>query len=163
VKWDVSSTERSPTPSARVTWHFRLYLSTSALDCPNENSSQSKRRTGKPVSKTDRMVGRLSLWNMNSRHSKVTDWGLGHVSIANDCTIFDVGCGGGRTLSKLAVMATRAKVYGLDHSEESVAASKRTNARLIREGPGVSRHATNVEMPSGNKNRHRCLPLSDDR
>ena len=26
--------------------------------------------------------GKLSLWLMNSRHSAVTDWGLGHVAIA---------------------------------------------------------------------------------
>jgi ubiquinone/menaquinone biosynthesis C-methylase UbiE len=71
---------------------------------------------------------------MNSRHSKVTDWGLGHVSTGTNDTILDVGCGGGRTLSKLAVMAPQGKVYGIDHSEESVATSKRTNARLISDG-----------------------------
>ena len=79
-------------------------------------------------------LGRLALWNMNSRHSKVTDWGLRHVSIANDYTILDVGCGGGRTLSKLAAMAKEGKVYGIDHSGESVATSKRTTARWIRDG-----------------------------
>jgi len=71
---------------------------------------------------------------MNSRHSKLTDWGLGHVSIASSDTILDIGCGGGRTISKLAATATQGKAYGVDHSEESVAASKRTNARLIRDG-----------------------------
>lgn len=71
---------------------------------------------------------------MNSRHSKLTDWGLGHVSIASSDTILDIGCGGGRTISKLAATATQGKVYGVDHSEESVAASKRTNAHLIRDG-----------------------------
>lgn len=78
-------------------------------------------------------LGRLTLWNMNSRHSKVTDWGLGHISIAPDFTILDVGCGGGRTLTKLSKMATQGIVCGIDHSEESVASSKRTNARLISE------------------------------
>jgi len=51
-------------------------------------------------------LGRLILWNMNSRHSSVTDWGLAHVSIGPDDTILDVGCGGGRTLNKLAERAT---------------------------------------------------------
>ena len=68
---------------------------------------------------------------MNSRHSKLTDWGLGHLPIEKHFTILDVGCGGGRTLSKLAAQATEGKVYGIDHSEESVAASKKTNARWI--------------------------------
>jgi ubiquinone/menaquinone biosynthesis C-methylase UbiE len=68
---------------------------------------------------------------MNSRHSKVTDWGLGYLHIEKHFTILDVGCGGGRTLSKLAAQASEGKVYGIDHSEESVAASKKTNARWI--------------------------------
>jgi ubiquinone/menaquinone biosynthesis C-methylase UbiE len=76
-------------------------------------------------------LGRLTLWNMNSRHSKVTDWGLGYLHIEKHFTILDVGCGGGRTLSKLAAQASEGKVYGIDHSEESVAASKKTNARWI--------------------------------
>jgi len=51
---------------------------------------------------------------MNASHSNLTDWGLQHVSIANHYTILDVGCGGGRTVSKLAAMATQGKVYGVD-------------------------------------------------
>ena len=76
-------------------------------------------------------LGRLVLWNMNSRHSRVTDWGLANVAIEKHFNVLDVGCGGGRTLSKLAAAATEGKVYGVDYSEESVAASKRTNARSI--------------------------------
>jgi len=84
---------------------------------------------------------------MNSRHSKVTDWGLGHVSIAKNYTILDVGCGGGRTLSKLAAMATQGKIYGIDHSEESVATSSRTNAHLIREGRVEVHHGSVSQLP----------------
>jgi ubiquinone/menaquinone biosynthesis C-methylase UbiE len=90
-------------------------------------------------------LGRLALWNMNSRHSKVTNWGLGHVSIEQECTILDVGCGGGRTLSKLAAM--KGKVYGIDHSEESVAASKKTNARLINDGRVEVHHSSVSQLP----------------
>jgi SAM-dependent methyltransferase len=61
-------------------------------------------------------VGRLVLRNMNSRHSKVTDWGLSHASIGKQDIVLDVGCGGGRTVSKLAAIATQGKVYGIDHS-----------------------------------------------
>ena len=74
-------------------------------------------------------LGRFILWNMNSRHSKVTDWGLARVSVNCHDTILDVGCGGGKTISKLAAIASQGKVYGVDFSEESVAASQRTNAR----------------------------------
>ena len=86
---------------------------------------------------------------MNSRHSKVTDWGLGHVSIEKDYTILDVGCGGGRTLNKLAESATQGKVYGVDYSEESVAASKRTNARWIDIGRVEVRHGSVSQLPFG--------------
>ena len=61
---------------------------------------------------------------MNLSHSKLTDWGLAHISIENHDTILDVGCGGGRTVSKLAAIANQGKVYGVDYSEESVVVTK---------------------------------------
>ena len=76
-------------------------------------------------------LGRLVLRNMNSRHSKVTDWGLSQASIGKQDIILDVGCGGGRTVSKLAAIATQGKVYGVDHSTESVAMAMRTNKQWI--------------------------------
>src|ERR1700733_10887467 len=76
-------------------------------------------------------MGRLVLRNMNSRHSKVTDWGLSHASIGKQDIILDVGCGGGRTVSKLAAIAAHGKVYGIDHSTESVAMAMRTNKHWI--------------------------------
>jgi ubiquinone/menaquinone biosynthesis C-methylase UbiE len=78
--------------------------------------------------------GRFSLWRMNLSHSKLTDWGLQHVTVAPRFTILDVGCGGGRTVSKLAAFAAEGKVYGVDFSDASVAASKKTNARWIAGG-----------------------------
>lgn len=80
------------------------------------------------------LLGRLVLRRMNSHHSGLTDWGLAQVSIEKDFTILDVGCGGGRTLSKLVSAATEGKVYGVDYSEASLAASKRMNARAIELG-----------------------------
>jgi precorrin-6B methylase 2 len=38
-------------------------------------------------------------------------------SIGKQDIDLDVGCGGGRTVSKLAAIATQGKVYGIDHSE----------------------------------------------
>jgi ubiquinone/menaquinone biosynthesis C-methylase UbiE len=84
---------------------------------------------------------------MNSRHAKVTDWGLGHVVIEKHYTILDVGCGGGRTLSKLAERASRGKAYGVDYSEESVAASKRGNAHWIDLGRAEVRHGSVSQLP----------------
>ena len=92
-------------------------------------------------------LGRFILWNMNSRHSKVTDWGLAHISIEKHQTILDVGCGGGRTLCKLAAVATQGKVYGVDYSEESIAVSKRTNAHWIKMGRVEVRHGSVSQLP----------------
>lgn len=68
---------------------------------------------------------------MNSRHSKVTDWGLSHIAVEKHYTVLDVGCGGGRTVSKLAAIATQGKVYGVDFSKQSVAVASRTNRKWI--------------------------------
>jgi 2-polyprenyl-3-methyl-5-hydroxy-6-metoxy-1,4-benzoquinol methylase len=75
-------------------------------------------------------LGRFVLWRMNLSHSRLTDWGMGHVSVGKGDTILDVGCGGGKTVSKLAAIAAEGNVYGLDYSEESVAASRRTNRKV---------------------------------
>jgi SAM-dependent methyltransferase len=95
-------------------------------------------------------MGRFVLSRMNLSHSRLTDWGLGHISVGKGDTILDVGCGGGRTVSKLAVIATEGKVYGIDYSEASVAASKRTNVREIAAG--------RVEIQQGSVSQ---LPFSD--
>ncbi len=96
-------------------------------------------------------LGRLILSNMNSRHSKVTDWGLSQISIEKHDTILDVGCGGGRTVSKLAGRASEGKVHGIDYSKESVAVANRINRRWIDMG--------RVEIREGSVSQ---LPFSDD-
>lgn len=84
---------------------------------------------------------------MNYRHSKATDWGLGHVCVEKDFTILDVGCGGGRTLSKLAIAPTRGMVYGIDGSKQSVAVTRRTNARWVEMGRIEVRPASVSQLP----------------
>src|SRR5215469_9311174 len=85
-------------------------------------------------SKPSGWLGRLELLRMNKSHSAVTDWGLQHISIGPHDTILDVGCGGGRTIAKLAERCTAGKVYGVDYSETSVTASRKANAAAIARG-----------------------------
>ena len=86
-------------------------------------------------------AGRTVLQRMNVSHAAVTLWGLSHVAIGEDLTILDVGCGGGRTVDRLASIATRGKVYGVDYSEASVAAARDMNQRAIaRDASTSSRH-----------------------
>jgi SAM-dependent methyltransferase len=82
-------------------------------------------------------TGLLGLWTakaMNLSHSKLTDWGLSHIQIHNDDTILDIGCGGGRTINKLAKIANIGKVYGIDYSDECVTVSRKTNNKFIKSG-----------------------------
>ena len=87
---------------------------------------------------------------MNSRHSKVTDWGLSHISIETNGAILDVGCGGGRTVSKLAAIATDGKICGLDYSKESVAVASRINRRWINTGRVEIQEGTVSQLPFPN-------------
>lgn len=95
-------------------------------------------------------LGRFILWKMNRQHSQLTDWGLAHIPIGQNDTILDVGCGGGRTVSKLAAAATQGKVYGLDYSDESVAASTRNNACSIATGQVGIRQGSVSQLPYPN-------------
>jgi SAM-dependent methyltransferase len=114
-------------------------------------------------SKPTGLLGRFTLSRMNSRHSKLTDWGLHHISIENQQTILDIGCGGGRTIHKLAAIAKHAKVYGIDYSEESVAATKRTNAQSIALGRVEVLHGSVSQLPVSRQHvrpdHHRGNPL----
>src|SRR5690348_1731945 len=102
-------------------------------------ANQARRPTG--------WLGRFTLWTFNVHHSKLTDWGLQHIAIEKHDTILDVGCGGGLTVRKLAGMATEGKVYGIDFSEASVAASRRTNKQLIELGRVEIRHGSVSQLP----------------
>jgi ubiquinone/menaquinone biosynthesis C-methylase UbiE len=93
----------------------------------------------------------LILKNMNARHSRVTDWGLGHAEIPRDGMILDVGCGGGRTIAKLASASGSGKVFGIDHSADSVGLAMKVNAALVDAG--------RVEIREGSVSQ---LPYADD-
>ena len=91
-------------------------------------------------------AGRQVLLRMNASHALVTQWGLDHVPIAEDFTILDVGCGGGRTIDRLA-SRTRGKVYGVDYSEVSVATARKINERAIAAGRVEIQHASVSQLP----------------
>ena len=76
-------------------------------------------------------IGKTVDANMNKGHWDLTTWGLKHVSIKSDSVILDVGCGGGKTISRLARRANKGKVYGLDQSADMVDYSRQLNRKLI--------------------------------
>ncbi len=91
--------------------------------------------------------GRLTLWSMNRRHSGVTEWGLSHLAIQKGDTILDVGCGGGATIARVAGLASQGRIFGIDQSEESVAASRRRNRELIDQGRAEVVQASVSKLP----------------
>jgi ubiquinone/menaquinone biosynthesis C-methylase UbiE len=86
------------------------------------------------VRKPSRWFGRGVVTMMNATHSALTDWGLEKVRIDKHFILLDVGCGGGRTIKKLAALATEGKVFGVDYSKGSIAVSRANNADLIAKG-----------------------------
>src|SRR5690242_1862280 len=104
-----------------------------------------------PCQKPTGWLGRIILRLMNSQHSRVTDWGLSHISIERNITILDIGCGGGRTIHKLATLTPEGKVYGVDYSKDAVAFARKTNRHWI----GQSR----VEIQEGSVSR---LPFPEN-
>jgi len=103
---------------------------------------------GRQVKKPTRFVGRLFARLMNDSHSALTDWGLAHIEIAKSATILDVGCGGGRTMEKLAHIA--ASIYGVDYASGSIGESQSHNKRLIAEGRVHVERASVSQLPFGN-------------
>ena len=105
--------------------------------------ARSARQCRKP---TDR-AGRAVLQRMNLSHAAVTSWGLRHVEIRDDFTILDVGCGGGRTIDRMAAMAPHGKVFGIDYSPESAATARETNQRWIEQGRVEIQQGTVSQLP----------------
>jgi ubiquinone/menaquinone biosynthesis C-methylase UbiE len=102
------------------------------------------------VRKPSGPLGKRVVRAMNLGHSTMTDWGLQQVIVSENAAILDIGCGGGRTVSKLATLAPAGKVVGLDYSPASVAVSRETNAENI--------HAGRVQIDQGSV---AALPFAD--
>jgi ubiquinone/menaquinone biosynthesis C-methylase UbiE len=77
------------------------------------------------------VLGRKVAENMNQGHWDLTTWGLKHVSIKSDFVILDVGCGGGKAISRMVRRAVQGKVYGIDQSVDMVNYSRQVNKKLI--------------------------------
>jgi ubiquinone/menaquinone biosynthesis C-methylase UbiE len=86
------------------------------------------------VRKPNGWLGRRLVRAMSLSHAAMTDWGLQQLTVAKNASVLDVGCGGGRTVGKLAALAPEGRVVGLDYSATSVAVARDTNAGAIQAG-----------------------------
>ncbi|HEY6345551.1 MAG TPA: class I SAM-dependent methyltransferase, partial [Bryobacteraceae bacterium] len=64
--------------------------------------------------------------------------------------VLDVGCGGGRTVQRLATLADLGKVHGVDYAEASVAASRGFNKAAVESGRVEIQRATVSRLPFAN-------------
>ena len=83
------------------------------------------------VRKPSGLLGKRAVRAMNLSHATMTDWGLQQITVPKNAGILDIGCGGGRTVRRLAALAPEGKVVGVDYSAASVAVSRDTNAQEI--------------------------------
>jgi len=77
------------------------------------------------------LQGRLVAAMMNRHHEKLTLWGITKTTVGSDFVVLDVGCGGGKTVNRLAQLVPNGKVFGIDYSADMVKFSKKINKRLI--------------------------------
>lgn len=91
--------------------------------------------------------GKLMIKSMNKGHSELTDWGLEHIKIERNFNILDVGCGGGKTVSKLCTKVGNGKVYGIDYSELCVKKSQKLNEKNILCGKAKISQSSVSDLP----------------
>ena len=75
--------------------------------------------------------GKMMIKSMNKGHSELTDWALVHLEIKRNYNALDIGCGGGKTVSKICKRIGNGKVFGIDYSELCVEKSKKLNKNNI--------------------------------
>lgn len=78
-------------------------------------------------------IGKIVVENMNESHYNLTTWGLDKIDIKKNSVILDVGCGGGKTVNRLAGKVEDGKVYGMDYSDDCVKWSIDLNKLYIDE------------------------------
>ncbi|HJJ42214.1 MAG TPA: class I SAM-dependent methyltransferase [Methanocorpusculum sp.] len=78
--------------------------------------------------------GKIFINMMNKGHAKLSDWGFTHLTLKKSDNVLDVGCGGGRNLSKLLKICINGTAAGIDLSEVSVKQSTKFNKKEVDDG-----------------------------
>ena len=99
------------------------------------------------AAKPEGFWGKLMLRSMNKGHHALTDWALAYVDPKNGCRALDIGCGGGRTVSKLCDLVGSGKVTVVDYSALCVKKSEKLNSKNVLCGRAEFRQASVSELP----------------
>ena len=77
----------------------------------------------------------------------MTDWALQQLTVPASAAILDVGCGGGRTVQRLAALSPDGNIVGLDYSAASVAVARDTNTKEMEAGRVQIARGSVVALP----------------
>lgn len=77
--------------------------------------------------------GRTVAGLMNQSHDALSAWGLEKIKLDSTFIILDVGCGGGKNISRLVNLAFQGMVFGIDYSKDMVKYSRETNKQFINQ------------------------------
>ena len=97
------------------------------------SSKSSSAPTESQFSRPSSLMGRLLLRSMNIGHGRLHQWGLKAAGIQLTDRVLDVGCGGGKAISRI-LEETRREVAGVDHSPEAVKTARSVNRAAISSG-----------------------------
>ena len=97
------------------------------------SSESSSAPTESQFSRPSSLMGRILLRSMNIGHGRLHQWGLKAAGIQLTDRVLDVGCGGGKAISRI-LEETRREVAGIDHSPEAVKTARSVNRAAISSG-----------------------------
>ena len=97
------------------------------------SSESSSAPTESQFSRPSSLMGRLLLRSMNIGHGRLHQWGLKAAGIQLTDRVLDVGCGGGKAISRILEETCR-EVAGVDHSPEAVKTARSVNRAAISSG-----------------------------
>ena len=97
------------------------------------SSESSSAPTESQFSRPSSLMGRLLLRSMNIGHGRLHQWGLKAAGIQLTDRVLDVGCGGGKAISRI-LEETRREVAGIDHSPEAVKTARSVNRAAVSSG-----------------------------
>ena len=97
------------------------------------SSESSSTPTESQFSRPSSLMGRLLLRSMNIGHGRLHQWGLKAAGIQLTDRVLDVGCGGGKAISRI-LEETRREVAGVDHSSEAVKTARSVNRAAVSSG-----------------------------